>query len=76
MLAFDFDRLNLRLGGWQTGFPLKGKQDPSTFKREKASPFFVFYYVDERIICARGRGGGIAMWARTTPQWELEKGVV
>jgi hypothetical protein len=32
--------------------------------------------VDENIICARGRGGGIAMWARTTPAWELKSGVV
>ena len=32
--------------------------------------------VDEDIICARGRGGGIAVWARATPQWELKAGIV
>ena len=48
----------------------------STFKRGKADPFFVFFYVDESIIAARGRGGGIAIWARTTPGWELSSGVV
>ena len=48
----------------------------STFKREKASPFFVFFYVDQDVICARGRGGGIAVWARTSLAWELQSGVV
>lgn len=76
VLAFDFDTLTLRLGGWKTAIPLKGKLDPSTFKRGKSSPFFLFFYVDDRIICARGRGGGIAVWARATPQWELQSGVV
>ena len=28
ILAFDFDTLTLRLGGWNTQFPLKGKVDP------------------------------------------------
>ncbi|KAL4428255.1 hypothetical protein ABPG75_002344 [Micractinium tetrahymenae] len=76
VLAFDFDTLTLRLGGWTAALPLKAKLDPSTFRREKSSPFFVFFYVDERVICARGRGGGFAVWARTTPQWELQSGVV
>lgn len=48
----------------------------SKFTRGKKDPFFVFFYVDSGLICARGRGGGIAVWARTTPQWELEAGVV
>lgn len=28
VLAFDFDALTLRLGGWKTSFPLKAKLDP------------------------------------------------
>ncbi|KAL4858828.1 hypothetical protein ACK3TF_001218 [Chlorella vulgaris] len=76
ILAFDFDTLKLRLGGWTPSFGLKAKIEPSTFKRTKDAPFFAFFYVDDSIICARGRGGGIAVWARTTPAWELEKGVV
>ncbi|EFN55176.1 hypothetical protein CHLNCDRAFT_134317 [Chlorella variabilis] len=76
VLAFDFDTLNLRLGGWTPSFPLKAKLDASKFTRGKKDPFFVFFYVDSGLICARGRGGGIAVWARTTPQWELEAGVV
>jgi hypothetical protein len=32
--------------------------------------------VDQDIIAARGRGGGVSIWARTTPAWELAKGVV
>ena len=48
----------------------------STFKRAKDSPFFVFFYVDDEVCAARGRGGGVAFWARTTPAWELQAGVV
>lgn len=47
-----------------------------SWKREKGDPFFSFFWMSDDFIAARGRSGGIAVWARTTPQWELEKGVV
>ncbi len=39
-------------------------------------PFFLFAYADNDIIVARGRGGGLAYWAATTPAWELENGII
>lgn len=47
----------------------------STFKPGKDLPFFIFSYVSDDLVVARGRSGGLAVWARTTPSWELEKGV-
>jgi hypothetical protein len=29
-----------------------------------ANPFFKFVYTDDKCIAARGRGGGLALWAR------------
>lgn len=42
---------------------------------DKKSPFFLFSYVDDEVAVARGRGGGLAFWARTTPVWEMTAGV-
>ena len=42
---------------------------------DKKSPFFLFSYVDDEVAVARGRGGGLACWARTKPAWEMSAGV-
>ena len=64
----------------RTGAPcqpvLLAAQRLNSWKREKGDPFFSFFWMSDDFIAARGRSGGIAVWARTTPQWELEKGVV
>lgn len=41
----------------------------------KAGPFFIMIYVDDEIVAAKGRGGGIAIWQRAKPEWELKAGV-
>jgi hypothetical protein len=74
-LGFDFDTLVIKLGP-KFEFPLKSKIDRASYKPTSKDPFFIFVYVDDDICVARGRGGGIAMWARTSPKWELENGVV
>ena len=28
------------------------------------------------MVVARGRSGGLAVWARTSPAWELENGIL
>lgn len=43
--------------------------------RGNQGPFFLFFYVDDEIACARGRGGGYAIWQRTREDWELKAGV-
>ncbi|RZC94230.1 hypothetical protein C5167_021474 [Papaver somniferum] len=62
ILAFTFELLKIKIGPLP---PLKinlGTQDdkePST-----KDPFFIWFYVDEEIAVAQGRGGGTAFWCR------------
>ncbi len=42
---------------------------------DKSGPFFTFFYVDKDLAAARGRGGGVALWKRTTPDWDLKAGI-
>ncbi|KAK9843583.1 hypothetical protein WJX84_003634 [Apatococcus fuscideae] len=77
-LAFDFNKLRVKVGPLSKEFTLK----PGDFgtKKEDArkgdGPFFLFAYADDDICVARGRGGGLAMWARTPPTWNLQAGIV
>lgn len=72
-LTFDFDTLNIKIGPFKSSFALKEKIND--YVPSKKDPFFLFFYVDEKVVAARGRSGGIAFWAKTTPAWELEKGI-
>lgn len=72
-LSFDFDTLKLKLGPATFEFKLKDKI--VDYVPGPKDPFFLFFYVGEDLVAARGRSGGVAFWARTTPAWELEKGV-
>ena len=36
---------------------------------------FTFAYAGEQVAAARGLGGGIALFARTTPSWQMSKGI-
>ena len=44
----------------------QGMIEKSDVKSSKpgANPFFKFVYTDYKCIAARGRGGGLALWAR------------
>ena len=37
---------------------------PGEGKAGSKDPFFIFFYADDGIIAARGRGGGSAFWTR------------
>lgn len=74
-LQFDFDTLTLKLGP-SFSLPLKARINPEMYAPDPKGPFFLFAYIDDKICIARGRGGGIAMWARTSPEWELKNGLV
>lgn len=41
-----------------------------------ALPFFIYALVDEDIVVARGRSGGVALWGRADPQWAAGAGVL
>lgn len=49
---------------------------PHTHSDRKKLPFFLYIYVDQDIVVARGRSGGLALWARTQPDWEATSGVL
>lgn len=68
LLAFDFVRLQLMLGGLNlVDRPLQGR---STQKGDFATtpvaklPFFAFFVVEKNYVAARGRGGGLALWVK------------
>jgi hypothetical protein len=39
-------------------------------------PFFLYAYVDEDIIVARGRSGGLALWVAADAKWQADSGVL
>jgi len=76
-LEFDFETLQLKVLGWTGRFKLKaaGYALPPRGTREAGKlPFFLFAQADENTVVARGRSGGLAMWARAEPSWVLVKG--
>lgn len=77
-LSFDVHTMGVGLGPWRFAVPLKKDGKPLDQVPEgdrKKLPFFLYAYADEDIIVARGRSGGLAVWKRTTPEWEMESGV-
>ena len=76
-LSFDFDSVKLRLGPWSKDFAMKGKKAEEEAKSGKKSlgPFFLFAYADDDICVARGRGGGVALWARASGDWQVKAGI-
>ncbi|KAK1564421.1 hypothetical protein Q3G72_002878 [Acer saccharum] len=62
MLAFIFERIRIKIGflkSIEIGLGQKEDREPST-----KDPFFIWFYIDEEIAVARGRGGGTAFWCQ------------
>uniref|UniRef100_A0ACD5VML8 Uncharacterized protein n=1 Tax=Avena sativa TaxID=4498 RepID=A0ACD5VML8_AVESA len=62
ILAFVFERVRVKLGPLgplEIGLGGDTSREPST-----KDPFFVWFYVDEEIAVAQGKGGGTAFWCR------------
>ncbi|KAI3833044.1 hypothetical protein MKX03_021322 [Papaver bracteatum] len=62
ILVFKFELLKIKIGPLP---PLKinlGTQDDKEPRTK--DPFFIWFYVDEEIAVAQGRGGGTAFWCR------------
>jgi len=45
----------------------EGRIERATPGKKGSNPFFKFCYADDRCIVARGRGGGLALWAKEAP---------
>nr|AML47758.1 hypothetical protein AEX81_00010 [Triticum aestivum]AOZ21502.1 hypothetical protein [Triticum aestivum] len=64
ILAFVFERVRLKLGPLgPLEIPLGGGDDMSREPSTK-DPFFLWFYVDEEVAVAQGKGGGTAFWCR------------
>jgi hypothetical protein len=70
LLAFDFVRLQLFLGGLTVlNLPIRGKAaNPEDFLTASVGqlPFFAFFAAQPDYIAARGRGGGLALWVKAS----------
>ena len=68
LLAFDFTRLEIKVGMLKLfqGFLGKGAEREAQFFQSSIGKqaFFVFFLLEERIIAARGKGGGLAIWVK------------
>lgn len=70
LLAFDFTRIQARLLGIQLydGYLRGGEVKNREFDGEGIGKqaFFNYFWVSEMAIAARGRGGGLALWVRSS----------
>ncbi|XGV96483.1 MAG: hypothetical protein ACAF41_27595 [Leptolyngbya sp. BL-A-14] len=69
LLAFDFTHLQLDVLGRTvySGLVPGRKAKPDFYAQSVRSlPFFAFFSITPTFIAARGRGGGLALWVRST----------
>ncbi|KAG2428205.1 hypothetical protein HXX76_011885 [Chlamydomonas incerta] len=75
---FDVNTMYLGLGPWRLPIKLKDQTPLKQMatKEFKALPFFVYSYVGEDIVVARGRSGGVALWGRADADWLATSGAM
>lgn len=68
ILAFDFTYLALSLGGFKIydGYLRNGLEKETKFWETeiKYQAFFKYFLIEDNVIAARGKGGGLALWSR------------
>lgn len=68
VLLFDFTRLELAWGDrtLRQGFVGRGEAGEQTFAETPARqlPLFAFFWIGQRRLAARGKGGGLAVWEK------------
>ncbi|MEB3288358.1 MAG: hypothetical protein VKI82_00485 [Leptolyngbya sp.] len=67
LLAFDFVQVQLFLGRFcLLKLPIKGQVGTENFAQTPIAklPFFAFFAATDQYLAARGRGGGLALWAK------------
>jgi hypothetical protein len=68
LLSFDFPHVNFQVGAMTlyAGYPGKGAEKAANFHSQpiKKQAFFNYFLIQENLIAARGRGGGLAIWVR------------
>lgn len=68
ILVFDFTTMTIWFLGVKLydGYIRGGKEKEAKFATEKLSKqaFFVYFLIQNNLIAARGRGGGLALWSK------------
>jgi hypothetical protein len=68
ILAFDFTRMTVQLFGAKLykGYIRGGESKEQQFQQESVGKqaFFAYFLVEDKLIAARGRGGGLALWVK------------
>ncbi|MGB7413243.1 MAG: hypothetical protein WA902_03460 [Thermosynechococcaceae cyanobacterium] len=68
IMAFDFTRMAIRFYGVKLfdGYIRNGEASEARFYERKVGQqaFFAYFLINESVIAARGRGGGLAVWGR------------
>lgn len=68
ILAFDFTQMKVSVSGLKLyeGYIRGGEKRELNFYKQslKEQAFFTYFLVQEQSIAARGRGGGLALWAK------------
>ncbi len=68
ILVFDFTTITVRVLGVKLydGYIRGGKEKEAEFEAEKIAnqAFFVYFLIQNNLIAARGKGGGLALWIK------------
>ncbi len=68
ILAFDFTQINVKFWGKNiySGYIRNGELKEKTFNQEsiKKQAFFNYFLIQDDLISARGKGGGLAIWIK------------
>ena len=70
ILAFDFTAISIEIFGndLYSGYIRNGAAREAEFYNQKISQqaFFTYFAIENNVIAARGRGGGLALWGKLT----------
>ncbi|MGB3509388.1 MAG: hypothetical protein WBA93_09120 [Microcoleaceae cyanobacterium] len=68
ILAFNFTKITVNLFGvkFYSGYIRGGKESENKFATESVGKqaFFAYFLIQDTVIAARGRGGGLAIWGK------------
>ena len=74
ILAFDFTKIKVKLGNQTlySGSIRGGKKREAMFDEASLAQqaFFTYFLITDNLIAARGRGGGLALWGRSSGQFD------
>ncbi|NER19942.1 MAG: hypothetical protein F6J96_04265 [Symploca sp. SIO1C2] len=70
ILAFDFTRMQVSFSGLKLydGYIRGGKEREAKFYEQglQEQAFFTYFLIENRCLAARGRGGGLALWTKSS----------